>query len=185
MANKVLAVNDGCVANGLAQAEWNLEYDPTPNVALGKSMSARFRICHQFVQGGQRLTCWPDATSLLQIPYNGTFARLGLFWEFDRAKESHAQLNGTKPSHPPNGKLDGYAALLHSQEYRAYWPDVQSSRILFVVPSEQRYRNMAQTFRDHPVAKVVRFAVDSEVTAEDVLTAKIWRTISGERRSIL
>ena len=125
------------------------------------------------------------ATSLLRISSDGMVWRLAIYWEYDRSTESHAQLNGTKPSHAGNGKLDGYAALLKLQEYHQYWNHVEGVRVLFVVRSEERLRNMAETFRSHSVADVVRFGIESELNPEHILTAKIWRTIKGERRSIL
>ncbi|QDU42910.1 hypothetical protein Mal52_13790 [Symmachiella dynata] len=181
-----LSFNDACAQAGLPKPDWLLEYDTLPEAKINGPMSERFVLCHQFpLANGKKLTAWPDAAALLRVPQAGQIWRLGLFVEYDRSTETHTQLNGTKRSHAGNGKLDGYSALLKTGEYQQYWPDADGVRILFVVRSEGRLRNIAETFRDHGVADSVRFAVEAEMTPERVLNSQIWRTIDGERRSII
>jgi len=161
-----LAFNDACEAVGLTKPIWILEYDPTPNASLNGRMSERFRLCHQFpTANGQTTTCWPDAACHLTLHQRGRPWHLALLFEYDRSTETHAQLNGSKPGHVGNGKLDGYAALLRNEAYREYFSDVQGARVMFIVRSEERLRNSIATFRNHPAAAVTRFAVEQELSA--------------------
>ena len=77
--------------------------------------------------------------------------------------------------------------MLAAEVYRKHWPNVPNAavRVFFVVPSEERLRNIALTIKDLPGGDYVRLAVAGDVTAQRVFTDPIWRTVGGETRPIL
>ena len=176
MAKAQLAVNDACVLQKLPKPAWILEYDPIPGARLNAPLSQRFILRHDFFANGRTFACWPDAACLLSIPNGRRYAQLAVFWEYDRSTEGHIQIAD---------KMPGYEAFLATHTYRTLWPNAVGVRIFFVVQSEQRLRNVIDTIRKSPAAKLVRLATVSDLTPKRLLTQPIWRTTDEHSRVIL
>ena len=114
-----LVVNDACALHGLGKPAWIREYDTYLDLAQKmeqrkknkekKSLPAseRFVLYERFtVPDNRTVTCWPDASCLLQVPLaDGTLHPLIVYWEYDRSTMSIAdvadKMNGleTAPHH--------------------------------------------------------------------------------------
>lgn len=81
--------------------------------------------------------------------------------------------------------MPGYEAFVATDTYRTLWPNAVGVRIFFVVPSEQRLRNVIETIRKSPAARYARLATVSDLKPKRLLTQRIWRTTDGESRVIL
>ena len=81
--------------------------------------------------------------------------------------------------------MPGYEAFVATDTYRTLWPNAVGVRIFFVVQSEQRLRNVIDTIRKSPAAKLVRLATVSDLTPKRLLTQPIWRTTDEHSRVIL
>ena len=100
------------------------------------------------------------------------------YWEFDCSTERRTQIVD---------RLPGYAALAEQQGYRRYWPQLHGPaiRVFWVCRSDQRIEALCEKLKDAPIAKIFRFTVADELTAEIALVMPIWRDAGGSRREIL
>ena len=176
-----LTVNDACAVQKLPKPRWIGEYDMVPGVHIEATFAERFIICEKLptLEGGTA-SCWPDASCCLRIPHPSGQgeAVLLVYWEYDRSTETLTQVAG---------KIPGYHALLTSATYQKHWPDAErpAVRVFFVVPSEERLRNICEAIKNLQGAEHVRLAVANDIRPQHLLTAPIWKTVTGEARPIL
>ena len=142
----------------------------------------------------------PDAACLVTLPSDST--RLAFYIEADNGTETHSQFLK---------KLPTIHALFSTSAYRRHWPDHQATlmtpRSLLIFMSAQRRDNIIERIRSNPIHlwhcppryqptpddiqraqlfldKYFRFAALEDVIAADMFASPIWRTISGQGRSI-
>lgn len=174
-----LAIDESAASLGMEAPAWILEGDvKAESTGQGKSPSNRLMLYETFAVRGQQISCQPDAASYLKIPLGGKTTNLLAYWEIDRSTESHRQFLR---------KLPGYTQLISLERFRAHWPDVADPtlRILCVCQSRQRIENLSETLRLSPIAKLFRFALQQDLTADRVLQAPVWQTIDGECRAMV
>lgn len=176
MAKVLLAMNDACRLQGLPKPGWILEYDSHPNVPPNAKLTERYILCRDCIRpGGSLRRSWPDAACQLTIPAQGRDWRLTILWEYDRSTERKDELVE---------KLVGLQPLIDTGTWRQFFPNSDDVRIFFVVPSEQRIRNLIELFRDSPLARYLRFAVAATVTPTRAIQDAIWSTTTGDSRPI-
>ena len=175
-----LALDDACRYRTLDAPEWIMEQDTDSKVPTDAPLSKRLVLYHTYPNGRNKVTCRPDAASLLRIPKadgEGTVPLLG-YWEIDRSTESLTQIRG---------KLPGYTAFFKHQSYLKHWPNLRSPavRTFFICQTEQRMRNIIEAVRGRPVADFLRFAIQRDLDPQRLLTEPIWHTVAGEQRPII
>ncbi|HZV25482.1 MAG TPA: replication-relaxation family protein [Acidothermaceae bacterium] len=178
-----LAIDDACKDAALPRPEWIMEQDLRPDAPEHAPPSEHRMLYHVFRNAKKTFTCQPDAASLLRIPRqdagrDGTMTELVCFWEIDRSTESVRQATG---------KAAGYAAAIEQHVHRRYWPSLKKPvvRVFWVCPSTERIDSLSAAFRTAPVAQFFRFATRHDLEPQRLLRDPIWRTVAGERRSIL
>lgn len=177
VAKSQLALNDACKLHGLSKPDWILEYDTRPNLPINAKLTERYILCREFLfANGSVRRCWPDAACLLTVPHQAKQWRLAILWEYDRSTEGRVQLLE---------KVPGYESLLAATAWRHIFADADAVRIFFVVPSQQRLRVVAETFRNTALAGHLRIAVTADLSPDRALAAPIWMTPAGERRPLL
>lgn len=178
-----LAVNDACAQHGLPKPQWILEQDTNPDASPGAPFTERFVLYELFKNANQHvISCRPDASTWLRIPTHSAqnpseWLDLLIYWEFDRATETLARITR---------KIEGYRLLLQTETYRKHWPAAHAPtvRVFFVVPSQERLRNIAAAIRKCPGSEMIRLAVVSAPTPAHLLTKPIWETATGEKRQL-
>jgi len=178
-----LALDDGCRALGVAMPEWIMEQDRRDDAQPNDPPSRQRVLYHEFIAGGKKFTCQPDAACLMRIPRDAHRSAAGttpllVFWEVDRSTERTAQTTN---------KCPGYGALLERRDYRRYWPQAEQApvRVFWVCRSRQRIASLTVSLREKPVAQCFRLTTADELRAETALTLPIWRTIDGQCREII
>lgn len=178
-----LAMDDACRELGIAPPEWLMESDRRDDARPEDAPNRQRVLYHEFTGGGRKVTCQPDAASLLAIPRDltnppaGSSLLLG-FWEIDRSTERRAQVLG---------KCAGYAALLEQKEFLRYWPQTSRAavRVFFVCQSCERIASLSMTLKTEPVAQAFRFTTAHELQTESGVTAPIWQALDGSPREII
>lgn len=167
------AFDRGAGEAGLAPPAWIFEQDLRPD-ARRLPIHRRRQLYHEFPRDGRVVTCRPDAAALLTVPRpggdEGGASTLAVHFEIDRSTEGTAQCAA---------KLAGYDELYASGAFARYWPALQDPvhRIFWVVPSEQRFENLARAFRGFPVAPLIRLTTFADCRPERVLTEPVWRGV--------
>ena len=178
-----LAVLDACKQHGLPKPQWILEQDTNPAASPEAPFTERFVLYELFRAAGKSpVSCRPDASTWLRIPTAASqpqspWLDLLIYWEFDRATETLSRV-----AH----KLDGYDQLLKTHTYRKHWPAVShpTVRVFFVVPSQDRLRNVATAIRDRSGSDAVRLTTASALEPTRLLTELVWHTVNGEQRRL-
>jgi hypothetical protein len=161
---------------------WVAEYDARTPVQRTATFRDRYRLCQTYTTPDQkRLTCWPDAATLLTIPGQSAGASahpLVVCWEYDRSTETLSQFAR---------KLPGYREFLTRGDWKTLFPQAlqPTVRVFVVTPSPERLTNLASTIRPLPGSEAFRFAVVTDLAPASFFTAALWRTVQGEARPIL
>lgn len=178
-----LAIDDACRHLNLRDPRWVMEQDVRRDRPASGSPSEHRLLYHVFRERGSAVTCQPDAASVLHIPLDvrdprGSATDLICFFEYDRSTEGVRQATA---------KASGYELLLATQEYRRYFSEIHTPavRVFWVCKSAERIATLCQSLRDIAVARSYRFTTEAELHSQRVLLDPIWRTVQGERRSVV
>ena len=178
-----LAISDAFATAQLLEPAWIMERDQYPDALPDAPFHKRFILYEAYGHGAERITCRPDASVWLRLPGDPPW-NLILYLEYDRSTEKHSQILVSK--------VPGYATLLHPKNrfYRQHWPEIGAlgrdfSRVAFVCQSEERINNLSKSMQGSPGAENIRFITDAELDDPELLTAPLWRTVSGERKSMI
>lgn len=181
----LLTFNDACERHQFPRPPWILEQDTIPGVGPKAHPSERFVLYEVFplTTEGETIPCRPDASCLLSIPHSSPSGepqtiQVPIYWEYDRSTMTRERMEKKPP---------GYEALLSSYRYRKHWPQVAETdrvRICFVVPSEERLRNLADTYRPSRVAAYFRFATLADFSPARLLTETVWQDVNGNRYAL-
>lgn len=172
-----LAFDDAHRALKLPAPEWLFEYDLSPGVGPTASNDQKFILYESFREDGKRFVCWPDAAARIKL--SGCDHELLAYFEYDRSTETTKQFAA---------KVAGYRLLVATERYRRHWSKVSAQqlvRVLAVVRSRERLRNLIETIRIRDGAMLFRFARYSDLASANLLTEPIWETTDGRQMSIL
>ena len=176
-----LAFDAGITAASLASAEWTLESDLASNARADTPPNQRSLLFHHCGLGPATVSLQPDMACLVTLPSNKqSQTRLGIWWEVDRSTEGLKQLKNRK-------KLIAYQLLIEQKLFSPYWQEVDHFRICWVVESKRRIDTIRKALDGHPIGERFRFLIVADRDCGNLLTDRIWYTISGddkERRAI-
>lgn len=178
-----LVFDEGCRFSALQVPTWIMEQDRRRDARPNEPPSRQRVLFHEFNDGGKKVTCQPDGACAIEVPRTigrpeeGTTPLL-IFWEVDRSTERTGQVLA---------KCPGYAALISRQEYRRYFPGSAGAavRVFFVCPSLERVRSLASALKEHSVGPYLRFGAMPDLTPQAIMTAPVWTTVDGDRRTIM
>lgn len=158
---------------------WTMEQDRYPNSQRHFPKRRQFLLYESWEAKGRRISVYPDAAVLLELPSDRPSHILAII-EYDRSTETHKQLLE---------KATGLARYLSPTDrpYRAIWPqlaDNHAPRILFVCPSPERQRNIAETFADSRIAPLIRIASESDLSPQTAVREAVWMDTQGNRKAI-
>lgn len=117
----------------------------------------------------------PDALIVLSRVSQGIKQHLMLCLEIDRGTEGLEKIRD---------KVTGYQLAKEQNLFRPI-ADIPSFFVLFQAPSERRATSIFHSLLDHIGAGITRVASASEISAETILSANIWRDAQDQRRAIL
>lgn len=167
-----------CLSEGLAMPRWVLEQDIWKDAPVQAPPNQRRQLYHNIAIDRGRLICQPDIACYLQLPQTSVV----IYWEIDRSTEGRKQLR--EPA-----KSDAYFALLATNGYQRYWPDLPDDVhkfVFWICPTPERCENVRLLFKEHKIASHLRFShrkIFNQTT--NVLTTPIYQTVTGELRQIL
>jgi hypothetical protein len=173
-----LAFDDAHRALGFASPEWLLEYDLSPHAGPTFGNDRKFVLYESFRGEGKRVVCWPDAAARIRPP-NASEHDLLAYFEYDRSTETTKQFAA---------KVAGYRLLVATERYRQHWPVISAQhlvRVLVVVRSVERMRNLMEVVSRMDGAQLFRFATYEKLQPVGLLTIPIWHAIDGRVLPIL
>ncbi len=175
-----LALDDGFRSLNLAVPEWIMEQDRRPDAKADSPPSTQRKLYHAFPIGNRTITCQPDAACRMSIPRESSTGVIDLiaYFEIDRSTERRLQVAS---------KLPGYTALIEQRAWPRYFPTAASApvRLFFVCLTQKRIDSLRTHLADNPLASILRFATNRELTTRHPLTDAIWQDISSRRREIV
>src|SRR5207253_1060115 len=134
----------------------------------------KFRL---YTKLGQKLVCAPDAAFLLE---KDGF-RKAYYVEQDRDTTKNAERVAAQKCH-------GYAGLFEKRLHiHRHFPtvNVEKFTVLFVAPTPNRRDALRTAFSVKPAAWLYKFAAQTELTAETILTAPIWHPCTGNPGALI
>lgn len=172
-----LAFDDAHRALGLSCPEWLFEYDLALQPGPAAGNEKKFVLYESFCGERKRVACWPDAAARIRPP-DASEHELLAYFEYDRSTETTGQFAA---------KVAGYRLLVSEQRYRRHWPQLMprhTLRVLTVVRSEQRLRNLMEAIAQIDGAELFRFAVANALLSTASLTQPIWQRVDGQKLAI-